>query len=117
MKELNGDSSLLRIFIGESDMIDHKPLYEAIIYEAKKQGLAGGTVLKGIMSYGASSMLHTAKLLDISQDLPIVIEIIDHADKIDPFLEILNEMFEKCKCGGIITTEKVNVAYYRSGKR
>ena len=111
--ELEGQSKLLRIFVGEADRIDHRFLYEAILIAAKEQGLAGATVLKGIMSFGASSRIHLARLIELSEDLPVVIEIVDHADKIDAFLPTVNELFEKCGRGGLITIEKVDVLYYK----
>jgi uncharacterized protein len=114
--ELQGQSKLLRVFIGESDRIGHQPLYEAILLSARETGLAGGTVLKGIMSYGASSHIHLARLIELSEDLPIVIEIIDSAEKIDAFLSVVNGLFEKCGKGGLITLEKVDVLYYKPKK-
>ena len=80
--QLNADSKLLRIFIGEIDKVGHQPLYEAILFAAKKQELAGCTILRGIMSFGPSTKVHTAKLIDISEDLPIIIEIVDHEEKV-----------------------------------
>ena len=114
--ELQGQSKLLRIFVGESDRVGHHTLYEAILLSAREKGLAGGTVLKGIMSYGASSHIHLARLIEISEDLPIVVEIVDYAEKIDAFMPILNELFEKCGKGGLITVEKVDVLYYKPKK-
>jgi uncharacterized protein len=114
--ELQGQSKLLRVFIGESDRIGHQPLYEAILLSARETGLAGGTVLKGIMSYGASSHIHLARLIELSEDLPIVIEMIDSAEKIDAFLSVVNGLFEKCGKGGLITVEKVDVLYYKPKK-
>jgi hypothetical protein len=114
--ELSGQSKLLRIFIGESDRIGHQMLYEAILLAAREKGLAGGTVLKGIMSYGASSHIHLARLIELSEDLPVVIEIVDQAEKIDSFLPVVNELFEKCGKGGLITVEKVDVLYYKPKK-
>jgi uncharacterized protein len=114
MTQLNGQSKLLRIFIGEIDKVGHTLLYEAIVLAAKKQGIAGATVLRGIMSYGASSTIHTAKLIDISEDLPIVIEIIDTEEKINNFLPEINQLFDECGRGGLITIEQVNVLYYSS---
>ena len=109
-------AKLLRIFIGESDKINGEPLFEAIVYAAKKQGLAGATVLKGMMGFGANSRVHTAKLLEISSDLPLVIEISDTEDKIGAFIEQVEKMFEESKSGGLITLEKVEVIRYRAGK-
>lgn len=113
---LNADSKLLRIFIGENDKVEHRPLYEALLFAAKKQGLAGATVMRGIMAYGASTQIHTAKLIDISQDLPIIVEIVDHEDKINRFLQTVNELMDKAACGGLVTLEKAQVLYYRSRK-
>ena len=114
--ELQGQSKLLRIFVGEVDRVGHQLLYEAILMAAKEKGLAGGTVLKGIMSFGASSRIHVARLIELSEDLPVVIEIVDHADKIDAFLPLVNDLFEKCGRGGLITMEKVDVLYYKPKK-
>ena len=114
--ELQGQSKLLRIFVGEVDRVGHQLLYEAILMTAKEKGLAGGTVLKGIMSFGASSRIHVARLIELSEDLPIVIEIVDHAEKIDAFIPTVNDLFEKCGRGGLITIEKVDVLYYKPKK-
>jgi len=112
--ELQHDSQLLRLFIGEADKLGHKPLYEVILFEARKQRLAGCTVLRGIMSFGASAHIHTAKLIEISQDLPIVIEIIDQPDKINAFAKTAGEFLEQAGRGGLITIEKANVLFYKS---
>jgi len=111
-----GDATLLRIFLGELDKIGHRPLYESILLAARSEGLAGCTVLKGILSYGASTRIHTAKLIDISEDLPIIIEIIDTSEKINNFLPTINKLFDECGRGGLITMEKVNVLYYEPKK-
>jgi len=113
---LERDSKLLRIFIGEADKYGHKPLYEALVLEAKQMGVAGATVLRGILSYGASSRIHTAKLLDLSFDLPIVVEIVDQNEKIEQFLEKANAMIEESGCGALMTIEKAEVIYYKSRK-
>jgi uncharacterized protein len=99
---------LLRIFIGEDDRFEGKPLYEAIVLKAREMHLAGATVLRGPMSFGASSHLHTAKILRLSEDLPLVIEIVDSEEKIDDFLPVLDEMMSS----GLITLEKVQVLQY-----
>ena len=93
---------LLRIYIGESDRFDHHPLYEAIVLKAREQGLAGATVLRGPMGYGHSSQLHTAKVLRLSEDLPMIVEIIDCEEKIAAFLPILDDMVE----GGLVSLEE-----------
>lgn len=114
--QLDGQSILLRIFTGEIDKIGHTPLYEEIVRAARSAGMAGATVLRGIMSFGASSRIHTARLIDISVDLPIVIEIVDLEDKINSFLPIVNDLLEKSGRGGLITLEKVQVLYYKPRK-
>ena len=109
---IKGEAKLLRIFVGESDLINHKPVYEKIVLEARKAGLAGATVVKGIMGFGASSRIHTAKILRLSDDLPLVIEIVDEEKKIEEFIHTLNEIFEEANSGGLITMEKVNIIKY-----
>jgi len=104
------DGYLLRIFIGESDRWDGLPLYEAIVRTAREQHLAGATVLRGPMGFGANSRLHTTKILRLSEDLPIVVEIVDGKDKIDAFLPYLDEMVTE----GLVTLEKVQVIKYRA---
>lgn len=111
---LQGQSKLLRIFAGEDDRIGHDLLYEKILFAAREQGIAGGTVTKGIMSFGASSHVHRARLIELSEDLPIIIEIVDSAERIEAFLPMVNELFEKCGKGGLITMENVDVIYYKS---
>ncbi len=106
------DAMLLRIFIGESDRWEHKPLYEAIVLKARAAHLAGATVLRGPMGFGKSSRLHTAKILRLSMDLPMVIEIVDSEEKIQAFLPTLDSMMG----GGLLTMEKVKVIDYRAGK-
>src|SRR5262245_42342975 len=105
------DATLLRIFIGESDRWEHKPLYEAIVLKARETHLAGATVLRGAMGFGKSSRLHTAKILRLSMDLPLVIEIVDSEEKIQAFLPVLQSMVK----GGLVTMEPVRVLQYRSG--
>src|SRR5271168_606284 len=103
------DAVLLRIFLGESDKWQHKPLYEAIVLKAREAHLAGATVLRGPMGFGKSSRLHTAKILRLSMDLPLVIEIVDSEEKIRAFLPWLEGMIG----GGLVTLEKVQVIHYR----
>src|SRR5438132_198839 len=114
--DLQGQSKLLRIFLGEADRIGHDLLYEKIVFAAKEKGLAGATVLRGVMSYGASSRVHRARLIELSEDLPIVIEMVDQSEKIDAFLPFVNELFDQCGKGGLITMENVDVIYYKSKK-
>ena len=103
---------LLRVFIGESDRWHGKPLYEAIVLKARELHLAGATVLRGPMGFGANSRLHTAKILRLSEDLPMVIEIVDEADKIEAFLPDLDGMIKE----GLVTLERVRVVVYRDRK-
>jgi uncharacterized protein len=117
MKPLTGNATLLRIFVGELDKYQHQPLYEAIVLFAKKNGMAGATVLRGLMSYGANSMIHTAKLLALSEDLPILIEIVDEEEKIQEFVTLLQPYFESAKYGGLVTLEKIRVIYYKNSKQ
>jgi PII-like signaling protein len=114
--ENSPNAKLLRIFIGESDMCGHQPLYEAIVFAAKKFALSGATVTRGIMGFGANSKVHTTKLFEISADLPLVIEIVDTEEKIRDFTKIVEQMFEQTKSGGLITLEKAEVIRYRAGK-
>lgn len=108
------DAILLRIFIGESDRYQHQPLYEAIVLKAREMALAGATVLRGPMGFGKSSHLHTAKILRLSMDLPIVIEIVDVEEKINAFLPVLDQMMG----GGLVTIERAKVIRYQDrGKR
>jgi len=104
------DGALLRIFLGESDRHGHQPLYEAIVLKARENGLAGATVLRGVMGFGKHSILHTTKILRLSEDLPMVIEIVDSAEKIDSFLPVLEGMIKD----GLITLERVKVLHYNA---
>jgi PII-like signaling protein len=101
-------STLLRLFIGERDRHQHKPLYEAIVQKARAHGLAGATVLRGLQGFGQSTVLHTAKLLELSADLPMVIEIVDSEEKIRKFLPVLEGMM----ASGLVTLEKVRIIQY-----
>jgi PII-like signaling protein len=107
------EGHLLRIFIGEGDKHGHMPLYEWIVRQAHEAGLAGATVLRGIEGFGAHSRLHTAKILRLSQDLPVVIEIVDAKERLDAFIPIIDEAIRE----GLATIEKVEVHFYRSGDR
>lgn len=107
--ELPEESLLLRIFVGEADRWHHQPLYEAIVMKAREMHLAGATVLRAAMGFGKASRLHTSKILRLSTDLPIVIEIVDSKEKIDAFLPVLDGMVT----GGLVTLEKIRVIHYR----
>ena len=110
--ELPHDCVLLRIFIGESDRHQHHPLHEAIVLKARELHLAGATVLRGAMGFGKSSRMHTSKILSLSDDLPVIIEIVDSEEKINAFLPVLDQMMG----GGLVTLEKVRVIHYRTPK-
>jgi len=101
---------LLRIFIGESDRDGHKPLYETIVLKARAAGLAGVTVLRGVMGFGRHSIVHTAKILRLSEDLPMIVEIVDSLEKIEAFLPLLDQLITD----GLVTLEKVKVIHYRA---
>jgi hypothetical protein len=111
--ELPHEAVLLRIHLGESDRWQHQPLYEAIVLKARELHLAGATVLRGPMGFGHSSRLHTAKVLRLSTDLPLVIEIVDTEEKINAFLPVLDQMMQ----GGLVTMEKVRVISYRGAHK
>lgn len=110
--ELKGEAKLLRIFLGESDKIGHAPLHEIIVKEARAAGLAGATAYRGMLGFGATSRVRTARILDLSGDLPLIIEIVDREDKIDAFLPRIHDLFETSGGGGLVTLEKVQIIRY-----
>jgi uncharacterized protein len=111
--KLQGQGKLLRIFIGEADRLDHHALSEVIVRAAREQGVAGATVLRGIEGYGANSrFIHTAKILRLSEDLPIVIEIVDTEEKIRAFQPVVDGLIDRCGCSAMITIEGVEVLRY-----
>jgi PII-like signaling protein len=107
--KISEEGQLLRIFIGESDKWEGKPLYEALVLKAREMGLAGATMLRGLMGYGAASRVHTVKILRLSEDLPIIVEIVDSQEKIASFLPVIDEMIQE----GLVTLESVQVILYR----
>lgn len=107
--ELSGETKLLRIYIGEADHYKHRPLYEAIVQEARRHGLAGASVVRGLLGFGKNSRIHTAKILRLSEDLPVIIEIVDKPERIEAFLPVLDSMVDN----GMVTMEDVNVLIYR----
>jgi len=109
---LQGWARLARVFIGEMDKVSGRPLHEAIVIAAREQGIAGVTVLRGVASYGASSVLHTARILRLSEDLPMVVEIVDDDERIEEFLRTLDDLLAEAGSGGLITLEKVEVIRY-----
>jgi hypothetical protein len=109
---LRGEGALLRVFIGEADKVDHQALYDRIVKIARERGLAGATVLRGMEGFGARSRsIHTARILRLSEDLPIVIEIVDTQEKIQEFLPVVDELLERSGCGAMVTVEKVTVLH------
>jgi hypothetical protein len=110
--KIEGEGKLLRLFIGESDRWHGKPLYQAIVERVRAEGLAGATVVRGIEGFGADSRLHTSRILRLSEDLPVVIEIVDTAERIERIVPILDEMVGE----GLLTLERVQIVAYRSSR-
>lgn len=115
--KLEGKGKLLRIFLGESEKLGHSPLHEVIVRKARETGMAGTTVIRGVEGFGAvSRVIHTAKVLRLSEDLPMIVEIVDTEENIEKFRVIINELFESTGCGGLITLESVEIIKYTHGK-
>lgn len=110
--EISGQAVLLRVFVGESDKLGHLPLYEAIVKHARDADLAGATVLKGVLGFGATARIRTQKILDLSSDMSMVIEIVDEEEKISAFQSTLSQLFEEAACGGLVTLENIRVIHY-----
>jgi PII-like signaling protein len=110
--KISGQAVLLRVFVGESDKLGHAPLYEVIVKQARDADLAGATVLKAVLGFGATARIRTQKILDLSSDLSMVIEIVDEEDKISAFQNTLSELFEQAGCGGLVTLEKIRIVHY-----
>jgi PII-like signaling protein len=113
--EFNGETKILRIFISSTDKFKNTPLYEVIVYAAKRYGMAGATVIRGVMGYGSSSAISSIKFWEISEKLPMIIEIVDESEKVERFFEIIKPYFEKIRYGSVITMEKANVIFYKTG--
>lgn len=111
------DGKLVRIFVGEGDRFERRPLYVAIVFLAREMGLGGATVLRGIEGYGADSVMHTARLLRMSEDLPIVIEVVETEDRLEPFIEEVESMLDRSNCGGLITLERAEIIRYKPESR
>jgi PII-like signaling protein len=112
MRILDGEQTLVRIFIGDADKHHHEPLYRAIVERLRKEGFAGATVIRGVAGFGAASVIHTSSIVDLSGDLPVVIEVVDEQEYIDRLLPILDEMLTN---GALVTVEKVRVLKYGPG--
>lgn len=117
MTHIQGEGKLVRIFIGESDRVRGRLLYEAIVLAAREMGLAGATVLRGVAGFGADSVYHTTRILRLSQDLPIVIEVVEMPDRIGPFVEQVEALLDEADCGGLITLERAEVIRYTPDRR
>jgi PII-like signaling protein len=109
---ISGQAVMLRVFVGEGDKLGHQPLYEVIVRQARDADLAGATVLKSIMSFGATARIRSQKILDLSADLSMVIEIIDEEEKILKFKSELTDLFERAGCGGLVTQENIRITQY-----
>ena len=115
--DIHGQAKILRIFISSTDRFKHTPLYEVIVYAAKRYGLTGATVLKGVMGFGSSSVVHSQKFWEVSEKLPMVIEIVDEPKKIEDFTETILPYFEKIRSGCMITVEKADVILHKKGRK
>lgn len=115
--KIEGRAGILKIYVGESDKVSGRPLFEEIVFQARKAGLAGATVFKGIMSFGASHSVHTMKIFALSGDLPVTVEIIDTVEKLDSFIVRVNELMDKSKKGGLVTFQELDVLRYEVGEK
>lgn len=115
--EMKGEAKLLRIFISSTDKFKHTPLYEVIVFAAKRYGLAGATVLRGVMGFGGSSAISSMKFWEITEKLPIVVEIVDESEKIEKFAETILPYFEKLRYGCMVTIEKATIILYKTGMK
>jgi hypothetical protein len=115
--KIEGSAGILKIYVGESDKINGRPLYEEIVFDARKEGLAGATVTKGVMSFGASHSIHTIKIFALSSDLPIVVEIVDSEEKLRKFAEIVNRLIDAGKKGGLVILTPAEVLKYQPGEK
>ena len=113
---LSGEGKLLRIFLGEGDRVEGQQLFEAIVHLARSKGLAGATVLRGVEGFGAHSRIHKSAILELSEDLPILIEIVDTSEKVEALIPEIDALIEKANCGVMMTMEKVDVRKYAAGK-
>jgi uncharacterized protein len=111
--ETRKEATLLRIFVGSIDKIDGRPIYELIVFAANKKGMAGATVIRGIMGYGSVNFIYVSKILELSEEIPVIVEIVDEDVKIEEFIKEVDPLLKQSKHGGLITTEKVNVFYYK----
>jgi hypothetical protein len=115
--ETKGDKKILRVYTSSTDKLRHTRLYEAVVYAAKRYGMAGATVTRGIMGYGSSSQISSQRFWEISEKLPVIVEIIDDADKIDRFFETIRPFLDKLKKGCLVTIDPVNIALHKTGAK
>lgn len=115
--KIEGRAGILKIYVGESDKVQGRPLFEEIVFEARKTGMAGATVFKGIMSFGASHSVHTMKIFALSGDMPVAIEIVDSVEKLDEFVPRVNELMDLSKRGGLVTFQEIDVIRYEKGEK
>ncbi|MGC9354141.1 MAG: DUF190 domain-containing protein, partial [Mariniphaga sp.] len=115
--KIEGRAGILKIYMGESDKVQGRPLFEEIVFEARKAGMAGATVFKGIMSFGASHSVHTLKIFALSGDLPVAVEIVDTVEKLDKFTSRVNELMDQSQKGGLVTFQEVDVLRYKVGEK
>lgn len=115
--KITGRAGMLKIFVGESDKVHGRLLFEEIIYEARKAGMAGATAYKGIMSFGASHSIHTLKIFSLSKDLPVIVEIADTVEKLDIFASKVNELMDLSKKGGLVIFQEIDVLRYEIGEK
>lgn len=113
--ELKGEAKLLRIFISSTDKYKHQPLYEVIVFAAKEYGIAGATVLKGIMGYGSRSVVYSPSNWEITEKIPLVVEILDESEKIEEFIKVILPIFDNLNKGCMITVEKANIILHKKG--
>jgi PII-like signaling protein len=113
----NSEVKVLRIYTSSTDKLKHTPLYEALVFAARRNGMAGATVHKGVMGYGGSSVVHSAKFWETNDKLPVVVEIVDEGPKIDAFIELIRPYLESVRYGCLVTVEDAKVLYYKEGRR
>jgi PII-like signaling protein len=115
--EIKGEAKLLRIFISSTDKYKHQPLYEVVVFKAKEHGIAGATVLKGVMGYGASNTIYSPSYWEVAEKVPLLIEIVDESEKIEKFIEIIMPIFDNLNKGCMITVEKANIILHKKGTK
>ena len=113
----NDSIKVLRVYTSSTDKLKHTPLYEALVFAARRNGMAGATVLKGMMGYGGSSVVHSAKFWETNDKLPVVVEIVDESSKIEAFFELIKPYLDSVRYGSLVTVEDARVLYYKEGRK